>query len=224
MIQDILEKINRCNDPAYVKYLKYLQSDNKKIFFTNFFIFEDAETDEKIKVTLPSYVNVNAEINKIQDSKKKKERKQLVELEYILAISKSKLWKDILTLNSKANIALYPIKKGDVYYIKTLPEFSEYKDDTKTKTKKKSAKTKNVRNDKVKEKVISDMLLQYPFNVFNFKTREECESRQTSKPYYISKKDMIDKISANQDLLKAFPKGYKQLKKEELCKVVFNEK
>lgn len=57
---------------------------------------------------------------------------------------------------------------------------------------------------------------------FLFKTYEECSSRKTKQPFYMSKKDIIEKIYENdEELIKKLPKNFTKLGKSELCKVIF---
>ena len=94
-------------------------------------------------------------------------------------------------------------------------------------TAKQVAKTKEVakkQKKEIKEKVVKNMLQSYPFNLFNFKTRDECKSSARSKAYYINKSDMLDIIDKDENLVKAFPKGYKKLSKGEICDVFFDTK
>jgi len=58
-------------------------------------------------------------------------------------------------------------------------------------------------------------------NNLPFKNTVECKSSAKSKPFFISKPDLIDYIKKNPDLEKYFPKNYKTLSKGELCDVVF---
>jgi hypothetical protein len=69
---------------------------------------------------------------------------------------------------------------------------------------------------------MKNMLNTYPFNLFNFKTREECKSAARSKPYYIKKSDMLNIINDTPELKKIFPAKYKQLPKEDLCDIFFD--
>lgn len=75
---------------------------------------------------------------------------------------------------------------------------------------------------KIKNQYMKNMLNTYPFNLFNFKTREECKSSARSKPYYIKKSDMLNIINETPELKKIFPAKYKQLPKEDLCDIVFD--
>jgi hypothetical protein len=57
---------------------------------------------------------------------------------------------------------------------------------------------------------------------FLFNTYEQCISRKTSSPTYMSKDDIIKHIKENDpNLLKFLPKKLQSMKKEEICKVLF---
>lgn len=217
MIHNVLKKINRFSDPVYIQYLKFLTSDSKKQFFpSGYFTIKD--NGKKYKVTLPKYTDIDLAL---QESKTPTE---FVELKYIKLLCKTKIWKDIKRLykeNKYYHKDFIPKVKenliGRTFFIEVLPVIEETQEVSVEKSK------LSKRNDKIKEKVINDMLLAYPFNMFKFKTQKECESRERSKPYYISKKEMVDIISKNNDIKKLYPKEYKNLKKEELCKVIFDK-
>ena len=57
---------------------------------------------------------------------------------------------------------------------------------------------------------------------FLFNTYEQCISRKTSSPTYMSKEDILKHIKENDpSLLKFLPKKLQSMKKEEICKVLF---
>ena len=214
MIQNVLKKINRYKDPVYIQYLHFLASDKKTFFPGYFHVKENGKT---YKITLPKYVDIDMALQKSTTTK------EFVELKYIKLLCKTKIWKDIKLLykeNKYYHKDFIPSIKenliGRTFFIDILPVIEETKEITVEKSK------LSKRHEKIKNKVISNMLLAYPFNMFQFKTQKECESREVSKPYYISKKDMVNIISENNDIKKLYPKGYKNLKKEELCKVIFD--
>ena len=109
----------------------------------------------------------------------------------------------------------------------------ETKDQKKDPKKSKITKDKKVTNSKdkkdlrqsnIKSKVINEMMTEYPFSQFQFHTREECKSSSHTKPYYISKKDLVDIIENNVELKGLFPKGHKNLKKEDICDILMTSK
>jgi hypothetical protein len=59
---------------------------------------------------------------------------------------------------------------------------------------------------------------------FKFQNVEECNTQKRTAKYYYSKKDLIEMISSNEHLKSKFPKNYKILSKEDLCKIIFNKK
>lgn len=238
MIKEVFEILKRPNNPIYQEYLTLLNND--VIEFTSSGQFKVTNSEgTTFKVTLPVYIDVNSELAKPIPTLEK------VKLEYIRALSRKqiskeltihiqKLKKEIMKYSDQDMKKIGAIKEYQTYihnfstqhprpiYIKTLPiiEVSSEKAKAKAKTK----KVVKERNQKVKEHVIGNMLLKYPFNMFNFSTKKECTSREVSKPYYISKKDLVDQISGNNEMKKLFPKDYKTMKKEQLCDVIFSEK
>lgn len=56
---------------------------------------------------------------------------------------------------------------------------------------------------------------------FRFKTVDECKTNKRSAKYYYSKNDLIEMIKSNKSLLEKFPKNYKSLSKDEICKNIF---
>ena len=91
------------------------------------------------------------------------------------------------------------------------------------KSSKSSKSSSKINHEKIKQGVISKMLSEYPFNLFNFQSRDECKSKSTSKSYYISKTTLVDIIASNPDLAGVFPKGYKKLPKETICDTLFDK-
>lgn len=75
---------------------------------------------------------------------------------------------------------------------------------------------------KIKDKFVKNMLDAYPFNLFNFKSRDECKSSNRTKAYYIKKTDMLNIINSTPELKKIFPANFKKLPKDDLCDVVFD--
>lgn len=205
MIQGILEKLNRTEDPVYVKYLELLKSDKKKTFHDKYFIVETAP-GKNMKVTFPKYINLD---HAIKTSKSAKER---VELQYLRLLSRKKVWS--LGRPNRPNVQEF--EQGQHFYIATLPTITE----TTEKVAVVKVDKKKKQQQKIKEVVIGRILGDYPFNLFNFKTLQECESRETSKPYYVSKKDLLEIIDKNSNIKQLFPKGYKTFKKEQICKVL----
>jgi hypothetical protein len=57
---------------------------------------------------------------------------------------------------------------------------------------------------------------------FLFKTYEECTSRKTKEPFYMSKEEIIETIYENNEkLIEQLPKNFHKLGKKDLCKVIF---
>lgn len=57
--------------------------------------------------------------------------------------------------------------------------------------------------------------------VYRFKDKAECTSKQRTKPFYMSKDDIIKEIDNSQELKKLMPQNYKKLSKEQLCEYFY---
>ena len=75
---------------------------------------------------------------------------------------------------------------------------------------------------KEEEKTIISSSKKHKVKKFLFNTYEQCISRKTSSPTYMSKEDILKHIKENDpSLLKFLPKKLQSMKKEEICKVLF---
>lgn len=84
------------------------------------------------------------------------------------------------------------------------------------------AKPSSVKKLSVDQKVeikynIKDLLK----NVYKFKDKTECLSKQRSKAFYMSKEDILQEIEKNENLKKLMPSNYKKLTKDKLCEFFF---
>ena len=122
------------------------------------------------------------------------------------AIAKAREARDYDALYDE--LVLQKLLGTDTYMVKKEGE-TKAKAETKAKTKKVSP-------------VIKNMLNEYPFNLFKFKTRDECKSSSRSKSYYMNKNDLVDVISNDPELSRAFPKGVKKMHKDEICDAIFD--
>lgn len=106
---------------------------------------------------------------------------------------------------------------GDIdFYIDKLPVIEE-----KAYVNIPPKNPKLPRQEKIKEKIISQLISSFPLNKFKFKKIEECLTKAKSNPMYISKDELVETISNDNDLKRIFPKNYKKLKKEEICNILF---
>jgi hypothetical protein len=60
-------------------------------------------------------------------------------------------------------------------------------------------------------------------DLFKFSNIEECASSKRSMMYFMSKENIIDIIDKNPKLKARMPSKFRSLKKEELCKVLFDK-
>jgi hypothetical protein len=114
------------------------------------------------------------------------------------------------------------LNKNPVYIV---VDATETKHSPKTHSSPSPNQKRKKQNIKIKEKVIKNMINTYPFNLFNFKTRDECKSSSRSKEYYINKSDLLNIIKTDPNLTKSFPKGsLSKLPKGEICDIIFDKK
>jgi hypothetical protein len=100
----------------------------------------------------------------------------------------------------------------DTQPVVTSTSSPSVKDSVKNKTTKPSTQYK------MPKAVFETLMTNLPF-----KNSVECKSSSSSKPYYISKVDLLAYIKNNQNIAEYFPKNYKSLSKSELCDVVFGK-
>lgn len=107
------------------------------------------------------------------------------------------------------------------FYIKKLPHIvktspkkpttTEDEEELEPQTNKK--KLSPIQKDKIKSN-IKELLRQK----FKFRSMEECVSKAKTKPWFMSKDELIKVIENNPEIKITMPKNYKTLKKEEICK------
>ena len=66
---------------------------------------------------------------------------------------------------------------------------------------------------------IKDLLKQS----FQFQTHQECTSKARTKPFFVSKDDILKIIEENEKLKKLMPANYKKLTKDQLCEIFFKD-
>jgi len=87
--------------------------------------------------------------------------------------------------------------------------------------KPKVTKPKRVNLDEQEVEKIMVMNKNVLKRVFKFSNLEECNTSKRSKPYYMSKAEIVKAIDDNPDIKALVPKKYKTMKKEELCQSFF---
>lgn len=112
----------------------------------------------------------------------------------------------------------------------TSPGLPIKKTKTKTKTKRKikTESTEDIfpkenQQVRIKKSALNQIINNIPLDRFKFKTAEECNSKSSSKPFYMSKDDILKIIASDENIEKEFPSNYKKLKKEELCTILFRK-
>ena len=80
------------------------------------------------------------------------------------------------------------------------------------------------RLERVKKEAVKKILeAAFPMHKVPFKSKDECLSKATKKPYYISKQDLVKLIDEDPELKSFFKKGYKTLTKEKICSKIFDD-
>lgn len=167
----------------------------------------------------------------IKSSKVKKEYYKLKKEEYDYLSNKrkevlneiaSKQYLYIMSRSSKYEtdlVELYNQKKQIEKEIKDIKEIASLF--VKKNRKESDNVLLNVKSARKKSESISPSK-RHKLKKFLFKTYEECSSRKTKEPFYMSKQDILDNIyENNEDLIKKLPKNFHKLGKKELCKVLF---
>lgn len=195
--------------------------------------------------------NIESEIDELQLGKYDKahadKRREIIKtLGTLIEDEKTALSKSVFDQTKAMDMAKIFKKKIDVYSqlerhgitrivssIMTNTDISEGKTPevkvTKTKDKKKEVKKKVVK--KKDDIVLSpDTKLEIKNNIkvllkktYRFKDKTECISRQRSKPYYMSKDEILNHIEKNEELKKLMPSNFKKLSKEQLCEYFFSD-
>ena len=166
----------------------------------------------------------------IKSSKVKKEYYKLKKEEYdylsnkrkdILNEIASKQYLYIMSRSSKYETDLVELYNEKTQIEKEIKEIKEIASLFVKKNRKESNNVLNVKSVRKKSESISPSK-RHKLKKFLFKTYEECSTRKTKEPFYMSKQDILDNIyENNEDLIKNLPKNFHKLGKKELCKVLF---
>jgi hypothetical protein len=146
--------------------------------------------------------------------------------------SKSKVTSTLATHNKATDIAvqLKKLREDSMpidYFLEQLPSFDAKKTTVKPPEIAKPQVEQKVTEPKTKVKKISQTQIQViKHNVkkliaekFPFQNKEQCLSRK--KPYFMSTKDIIDRIESTPEIKSVMPPKYKTLSKEKLCDHLF---
>jgi hypothetical protein len=166
----------------------------------------------------------------IKSSKVKKEYYKLKKEEYDYLSNKrkevlneiaSKQYLYIMSRSSKYETDLVELYNKKTQIEKEIKDIKAIASLFVKKNRKESDNVLNVKSVRKKSESISPSK-RHKLKKFLFKTYEECSSRKTKEPFYMSKQDILDNIyENNEDLIKNLPKNFHKLGKKELCKVIF---
>lgn len=145
-------------------------------------------------------------------NKRKEVLNEIASKQYLYIMSRSSKYETDL-------VELYNQKKQIEKEIKDIKEIASLF--VKKNRKESDNVLLNVKSARKKSESISPSK-RHKLKKFLFKTYEECSSRKTKEPFYMSKQDILDNIyENNEDLIKKLPKNFHKLGKKELCKVLF---
>lgn len=145
-------------------------------------------------------------------NKRKEVLNEIASKQYLYIMSRSSKYETDL-------VELYNKKKQIEKEIKDIKEIASLF--VKKNRKESDNVLLNVKSARKKSESISPSK-RHKLKKFLFKTYEECSSRKTKEPFYMSKQDILDNIyENNEDLIKKLPKNFHKLGKKELCKVLF---
>lgn len=129
---------------------------------------------------------------------------------------------DLKTQKEELDEQLFNLSTIEFYIVEQpIIEMSRAEKAVKPTKAAKATKVKEERQQKIKEKVVEQIVSKFPLNKFKFKSMEECTTKQRSNPLYISKEELITTIENDNDLKAIFPKNFKKLKKEDICEIIF---
>jgi hypothetical protein len=207
--------------------LKYPLTTTRLIKLLNNVCNDANDAYDKILVHIPKHISSSMTFNSKDNKNKNKQSVRLpryrnAEIESVAALERGDFDtyynEQVIKTLRRNNILSYVYEIEPPTFADALPLKKGKKSPSP------SPEQKKVQSKKIKDTVVNNMLQAYPFNLFNFKTRDECKSSSRSKPYYINKTDILDIIGKDENLVKAFPKGYKKLSKSDICDVFFETK
>ena len=137
---------------------------------------------------------------------------------------KSKLQSDLDKLNASRstylNLSILNQDDDDDTQKNEEKKNEEKKNDEKKNEEKKNEDKKN--EDKKNDDDKTTTKREKNIRKLLFKTYEECVASKTSKPYYMSKQQIMDHVKTNiPELIKKYPK-LANMKKGDICKVIFS--
>lgn len=145
------------------------------------------------------------------------------------ALQKSKFDKsqgETIAKNFKKRVMLFEQLKNihtsdNILYMRTNPKSIQKTPNPIPITLSPKEKPKNLLTKKEVsdiKKNIADLLKR----TYMFKDKQECISKQRSKPFFTSKEDILKEIEKNKELKKLMPSNYKSYSKEKLCEYFFD--
>lgn len=225
-------------------YVKLIHADNPKVFKAQYEnLLNDLNVvDINIERVHRYYELVN---KKFTDKIANLHAKQSMLLQQHEVISQKAAEKQYVSKNVKELVEIYKkqhsyaekikeLESGTVcidFFIERLPVIDVKTSNVKLPKKEKvvpQQKEKPSKKQVVVTKVtpkqinaIKDNIKELITQKFKFKNKEECTTRKTSQPYYMSKDNIVEEIEKTPEIKKLMPAKYKTLPKEKICDYLF---
>lgn len=212
-----------------------LHSQNPKAYKDDYnYLVETLQTlDEEYETLRAYYLKINHYMYGIQLETLRDEINNTIssmnrlynKLENEVYIDKSNL-KKLVKKNSEILLKKQQLKHLEdfariTFYISELPKI---KLGTKEMAEEQPVKTKTIEKKSKASKLTDDQKGQIYSNIkhilkdkFKFGSTAECISKAKSKPYFMSKEEILKIIESNPEIKIAMPPNYKTLNKDELC-------
>ena len=215
VVINVDDKLDEYKKKLYGEYRQYndiyydiLNSDTpNEAEYTS--IVERIRRLEKNMNTLTEYlytVNDDTKLSNTIEEESAIRKEKETEVEAILENRKklSELRVDISKEKAKVEIR---------YYIEKAPEITE-------RGVRRSRKTVSTAQVQTIRSNVKNLIREK----FKFTSLEECISKRSTQPYYMSKPDIIKEIDRSNVIKTKMPSGYKRLSKDDLCRALFDIK
>lgn len=223
------EKLQKLKEDLYSKNLQLNYKENKTEFKVDAF-----------SVQKRSYIEIDSEINKLVLNLEKL-NVELFSMKKMYIYSRSDVFENTIRRlikeinqdiekiaslkNEKFNDKVY-IQVGEIVDNANIVVEEEVVKKPKRKNEKKVKEVIEIKEkeDKIDSKKDKEISPQKAKNIksFLFKTYEQCVSQKSKEPTFMTKADIVKHIKENdRALLEHLPKSFQNMKKDEICKVIF---